>query len=231
MFRAKQESPPIGTFFFRLVDSRSGEVPPSKRFDFHPDRRRGNPYWAQVEPSCGLWATPEARVRVLPDRIDGMRTVERYSPLYALCASSDGQASTTLSRGQFGLNRLHLGNRVEFVLPHGEMFRLLRGCGFVVEDLIEIQAPRPARDYAEVSAATRWTGRGTCRAPRSRRRPRRYPSDRPTSSPRCAPAGSATTPARKAVPYRAERSARASSRRSASPSAGPGATRPARTEG
>ncbi|MFE5714027.1 class I SAM-dependent methyltransferase [Streptomyces sp. NPDC056501] len=210
-------------------------------------------HWAQVEPSWGLWATPETRVRVLPDRIDGMRTVElgcgtayvsawlaragahpvgvdlsekqlataramqaefgmdfplvlgnaekvpyeddtfdlaiseygaslwcdpyrwipeaarllvpggrlvfmRYSPLYALCASSGGQTSTTLSRGQFGLNRLHLGNRVEFVLPHGEMFRLLRDCGFVVEDLIEIQAPRSARDYAEVSAdwARQW---------------------------------------------------------------------------
>ena len=34
------------------------------------------------------------------------------------------------------------------------MIRLLRSCGFVVDDLIEIQAPEPAhRDYAEVSAA------------------------------------------------------------------------------
>ncbi|WP_211347058.1 hypothetical protein [Saccharothrix australiensis] len=33
------------------------------------------------------------------------------------------------------------------------MLRLLRTCGFDVEDLVEIQAPRPAhRDHAEVSA-------------------------------------------------------------------------------
>ena len=39
------------------------------------------------------------------------------------------------------------------------MLRLLRSCGFTVEDLIEFQAPEPAqRDYSEVSAdwARRW---------------------------------------------------------------------------
>lgn len=48
---------------------------------------------------------------------------------------------------------------MQFILPHGEMIRLLRSCGFVVEDLIEVQAPRPAhRDYAEVPAdwARQW---------------------------------------------------------------------------
>lgn len=205
-------------------------------------------HWSQVEPSWGLWGTPESEVSVLPDGIAGMRTIElgcgtayvsawlaragaqpvgidlsekqlataramqaefaidfplvlgnaekvpyeddsfdlaiseygaslwcdpyqwipeaarllapggqlvfmRYSPLFALCVSADGSASTSLSRGQFGLTRLEWRNRVEFILPHGEMLRLLRSCGFVVEDLMEIQAPRPAnRDYAEVSA-------------------------------------------------------------------------------
>jgi hypothetical protein len=42
---------------------------------------------------------------------------------------------------------------VEFNLAHGEMVRLLRACGFIIDDLIEIQAPDPAhREYAEVSA-------------------------------------------------------------------------------
>jgi hypothetical protein len=48
---------------------------------------------------------------------------------------------------------------VEFTLPHGDMIRLLRSHGFVIEDLIEVQAPEPAhRDYPEVSAdwAHRW---------------------------------------------------------------------------
>ncbi|PPS75100.1 MULTISPECIES: class I SAM-dependent methyltransferase [Streptomyces] len=210
-------------------------------------------HWAQVEPSWGLWATPESQVSLLPDGIDGMRTIElgcgtayvsawlaragahpvgidlsekqlataramqaefgidfplvlgnaekvpyedntfglaiseygaslwcdpyqwipeaarllvpggrlvfsRYSSLFALCVPSEGPVSTTLSRTQFGLTQLNRGDHVEFVLPHGEMLRLLRACGFVVEDLIEIQAPQPARDYAEVSAdwAQQW---------------------------------------------------------------------------
>ncbi|MEU1102145.1 class I SAM-dependent methyltransferase [Streptomyces tibetensis] len=210
-------------------------------------------HWAQVEPSWGLWATPESQVSLLPDGVDGMRTIElgcgtayvsawlaragahpvgidlsekqlataramqaefgidfplvlgdaekvpyedntfglaiseygaslwcdpyqwipeaarllvpggrlvfsRYSPLFALCVPSEGPVSTTLSRTQFGLTQLSWGDHVEFVLPHGEMLRLLRACGFVVEDLIEIQAPQPARDYPEVSAdwAQQW---------------------------------------------------------------------------
>jgi SAM-dependent methyltransferase len=75
------------------------------------------------------------------------------SPLFALCAPPSGQASTALLRPQFGLHRLDRESHAEFTLPHGEMVRLLRSCGFMVEDLIEMQAPQPAhRDYAEVSA-------------------------------------------------------------------------------
>jgi SAM-dependent methyltransferase len=215
-------------------------------------------HWSQTEPSWGLWATAESQLRLLPDDLAGMRTIElgcgtayvsawlaragahpvgidiserqlataramqaefgldfplvhgraeevpygdgtfelaiseygaslwcdprdwipeaarllvpggrlvflRYSPLFAMCAPPEGRpAATKLLRGQFGgtgHSRLDWGERVEFVLPHGEMIRLLRSHGFVVEDLIEIQAPRiTPRDYAEVSAewARRW---------------------------------------------------------------------------
>jgi SAM-dependent methyltransferase len=204
--------------------------------------------WSLPEPRWGLWATPESEVRVLPDDMAGMSTIElgcgtayvsawlaragarpvgidlsekqlvtarvmqaefgldfplvlggaeevpygddtfelaiseygaslwcdprewipeaarllvpggrlvfmRYSPLFAMCVPREGQASAALLRGQFGLGRLDWGKRVEFVLPHGDMLRLLRSSGFVVEDLIEIQAPQPAHgDYPEVSA-------------------------------------------------------------------------------
>lgn len=83
----------------------------------------------------------------------------RYSPLFTLCLPPERPASATLSRGQFGLTRLDRGNHVQFVLPHGEMLRLLRSYGFVVEDLIEVQAPQPThRNYAEVPAewAQQW---------------------------------------------------------------------------
>lgn len=116
------------------------------------------------EYGASLWCDPyqwipEAARLLVPG---GRLVFMRYSPLYALyalCAQPDGPASTTLSRSQFGLTRLHLGNRVEFVLPHGEMLRLLRDCGFVVEDLIEIQAPESTHQgYDEVSAdwARQW---------------------------------------------------------------------------
>jgi SAM-dependent methyltransferase len=101
------------------------------------------------------WIPEAARLLVPGGRLVFMR----YSPLFALCVPPEGPASTTLTRGQFGLTRLHRGSHVEFILPHGEMLRLLRSCGFVVEDLMEIQAPRHAhRDYLEVSAdwARQW---------------------------------------------------------------------------
>jgi SAM-dependent methyltransferase len=113
------------------------------------------------EYGASLWCDPhqwipEAARLLVPG---GRLVFMRYSPLFALCVQPEGPASTTLSRGQFGLDRLDRGDHVQFVLPHGEMLRLLRSCGFVVEDLIEIQAPRPTdRDYSEVSAdwARQW---------------------------------------------------------------------------
>ncbi|MDF3142045.1 MULTISPECIES: class I SAM-dependent methyltransferase [unclassified Streptomyces] len=101
------------------------------------------------------WIPEAARLLVA----GGQLVFMRYSPLFALCVPPEGPASTTLARRQFGLTRLDWGNHVQFILPHGEMLRLLRSCGFVVEDLIEIQAPESAlQDYAEVSAdwARQW---------------------------------------------------------------------------
>ncbi|MEO3755539.1 class I SAM-dependent methyltransferase [Streptomyces sp. B6B3] len=205
-------------------------------------------HWSVTEPRWGLWATPESRVRLIPDDVAGKRVIElgcgtayvsawlaragarpvgidvseaqlataramqaefgidfplilgtaedvpcddgsfdmviseygaslwcdphrwipeaarllapggrlvfmRYSPLFAMCVPAEGAASDTLLRGQFTLGRLDWGQRVEFVLPHGEMLRLLRDNGFVVEDLIEIQAPQSThRGFPEVTA-------------------------------------------------------------------------------
>ncbi|MCX5260022.1 class I SAM-dependent methyltransferase [Streptomyces canus] len=113
------------------------------------------------EYGASLWCDPyqwipEAARLLVPG---GRLVFMRYSPLFALCVPTEGPVSTTLTRGQFGLTRLHREAHVEFVLPHGEMIRLLRSCGFVVEDLMEIQAPRPAHtDYEDVPAdwARKW---------------------------------------------------------------------------
>lgn len=106
---------------------------------------------------ASLWCDPYRWIpeaaRVL--RPGGQLVFVRRSPLFALCAPRGGaQAGTTLLRAQFGLREREEGAGVEFAVPHGEMLRLLRSCGFIVEDLIEIQAPEPAhRDYSDVSAA------------------------------------------------------------------------------
>ena len=113
------------------------------------------------EYGASLWCDP---YRWIPEAArllspGGRLVFLRRAPLFALCAPAKGPASTALLRPQFGLCRLERGNGVEFHLPHGQMLRLLRSCGFMVEDLIEIQAPRPAhRDYTEVLSdwAHRW---------------------------------------------------------------------------
>jgi hypothetical protein len=48
---------------------------------------------------------------------------------------------------------------IEFHLGHGDMIRLLRSCGFEIEDLIEIQAPAAATGwdpYVTLEWAQRW---------------------------------------------------------------------------
>jgi len=70
-------------------------------------------------------------------------------------------AGDRLQRDYFGLHRLEWvsDDSVEFALPYGEWFRLLRSNGFEVEDLIELQAPPEAtRDFDFVTAdwAKRW---------------------------------------------------------------------------
>ena len=108
------------------------------------------------EYGASLWCDPfrwipEAARLLVPG---GCLVFVRPSPLLAMCRPAAGPASAELLHPQFGLLRRNgWRNSAEFTLPHGEMLRLLRSCGFVVEDLVEIQAPLPAhRDYDEVSA-------------------------------------------------------------------------------
>jgi len=56
---------------------------------------------------------------------------------------TDGPSTDRLLRDQFGMHRFEWpdDDSVEFHIPHGDWIRLLRGNGFEVTDLIEIQAP------------------------------------------------------------------------------------------
>lgn len=119
---------------------------------------------AVSEFGASLWCDPYRWIpeaaRVL--RPGGRLVFGRRSPLLALCAPGGyRQAGSTLLRAQFGMREYSeaADAGVEFTIAHGEMLRLLRSSGFIVDDLIEIQAPESARhDYPEVSAAwaRRW---------------------------------------------------------------------------
>lgn len=56
---------------------------------------------------------------------------------------SDAPAGDRLLRPYFGMHRFEWSGEdgVNFCLAHGEMVRLLRRCGFVLEELIEVQPP------------------------------------------------------------------------------------------
>ena len=67
-----------------------------------------------------------------------------WATLLQLCLPDHGQAEDNLVRDLGDLRRLARPGRdgVEFCLPHGEQIRRLRSNGLIVEDLIEIVAPR-----------------------------------------------------------------------------------------
>ena len=73
----------------------------------------------------------------------------------------DEPAAGTLQRPFFGMHRFQWAgsDSVEFHIGHGDMIRLLRRCGFEVEDLIEIQPPEGATTrwpLASIEWARRW---------------------------------------------------------------------------
>ncbi|HZN75573.1 MAG TPA: methyltransferase domain-containing protein [Micromonosporaceae bacterium] len=82
------------------------------------------------------------------------------STLAMLCMLAGGTVGDRLVRDQFGLKEITWPDNegVVFQLPHGERIRLLRSCGLVVEDLIEVRAPEGAvTDYeTPLDWARRW---------------------------------------------------------------------------
>ena len=148
-----------------------------------PGRRN----WSAAEPTWGIWAIPESELHLLPDDLTGKDAIwcDPYAwvpeaarllrpggrlvflgshSILQLCAVDTVDvrpAGDRLQRDYFGMHRLEWvsDDSVEFALPYGKWFRLLRANGFEVEDLIELQAPAQAgRDFDFVTAdwAKRW---------------------------------------------------------------------------
>jgi SAM-dependent methyltransferase len=117
-----------------------------------------------------VWIPEAARLL----RPGGELIFMRNSTLLQLCMPDDGSpAGPTLRNTQFGLHRLADpdGGAVNFALPTGKMIRLLRDSGFIVEDLLEPQAPAGATsefDYSDYEWSRRWP---SCEVWKARRTP------------------------------------------------------------
>jgi SAM-dependent methyltransferase len=117
------------------------------------------------EYGAAIWADP---YRWIPEaarllRPGGELVFLGNAYLMMLCVpDEDGlPAGRRLLRPHFGMHRFDWPDdpSVEFHLPHGEWIRLFRTHGFVVEDLVEVQAPEGAttRDpYVTPEWANQW---------------------------------------------------------------------------
>jgi SAM-dependent methyltransferase len=138
---------------FPLIQAFAEDVPlPDASFDL-----------AHSEYGASLFADP---YRWIPEahrllRPGGRLVFMRPTPLLYLCAHDDG-LTEQLQRPLRGLNRVeNPGGADEFVLPHSELFRLLRTTGFDVEDLVELYAPDGAQrheyySYTSPDWAQKW---------------------------------------------------------------------------
>jgi SAM-dependent methyltransferase len=124
---------------FRLVEASAEDVPLSDTsFDL-----------VLSEYGASIWCDPAAWVpeaaRLL--RAGGRLVFLRNSTLAILCSPGDGRVGERLARAQFGMRRFEWDGGVEFHLAHGDWIALLRGSGFDVERLVELQAPAEATDH------------------------------------------------------------------------------------
>ena len=133
---------------FPLIEANAEEVPlPGEGFDLAVSE-----YGASIWCDSYKWI-PEARRLLRPG---GRLVFLRSSPLHMLCAVEESDStSEMLQRPQRGMHRFEWSDGgVEFHLPHGELFRLLRDTGFEIEDLIELYASDDAETHPYYSHVT-----------------------------------------------------------------------------
>jgi ubiquinone/menaquinone biosynthesis C-methylase UbiE len=110
-----------------------------------------------------VFAPPQAAVseasRVL--RPAGLFAFCMSTPIRDVCFDSTvGRVTSQLATDYFELFEFDDGQSVEHQLPYGEWIRLFRRHGFVVEDLVELQAPIDATttyaDFVPAAWARKW---------------------------------------------------------------------------
>ena len=101
---------------------------------------------------------PEA-ARLL--RAGGLLVFMASATMLSLCLPDAGPASDKLVRDLVAVRQLSWPDRfgVEFFQSHGERIRLLRTCGLVVEDLIEVVAPANADTDLASTVPADWARR------------------------------------------------------------------------
>jgi SAM-dependent methyltransferase len=132
---------------FPLVDATGEDVPlPDASFDLVLSE-----YGASIWADPYLWIPEAARLARPGARLIFLRN----STLQLLCMDLPGVVQR-LVRPQRDLNRVEWEDtgEVEFHLPHGELFELLRANGFGVERLIELYAPHDAQTHEHYNYVT-----------------------------------------------------------------------------
>jgi SAM-dependent methyltransferase len=139
---------------FPLIHANAEDVPyESESFDL-----------AVSEYGASLWSEPhrwltEAKRLLRPG---GGLLIVANSPLLMACTPEDGgRAGDYLVRDSFASRVLEFPEEgvVEFHLTHSDWVRLLRGYGFTVERLVEVQPPygaKPRFELASIEWARRW---------------------------------------------------------------------------
>jgi SAM-dependent methyltransferase len=123
---------------FPLIQAFAEDVPlPDASFDLAHDE-----FGASMFADPYRWI-PEAHRLLRPG---GRLVFIRSTPLLFLCGRDERGVTEQLMRPMRGMNRIE-GRSDRFMLPHSELFRLLRRTGFAVEDLIEVYAPAGARRH------------------------------------------------------------------------------------
>ena len=133
---------------FPLIESGAEDVPlADASFDL-----------ALSEYGASIWCDPR---RWIPEahrllRPGGRLVFMCETPLVLLCAVDVPDTTTdTLQRPQRGMYRFDWPDgEVGFHLGHGDMFRVLRDSGFLVDDLIELYAPDDAETHPYYSYIT-----------------------------------------------------------------------------
>lgn len=117
------------------------------------------------EYGASIWCDPHAWIpeaaRILRTGGELVFLVNSVVSVLCLGDAADDVVGDRLVRPQRGMHRFSWpdDDSVEFHLSHGEQLRVLRDCGFEVEELIEVHAPPDATTrYAWMSAewASQW---------------------------------------------------------------------------